>query len=123
MPINTTVEAFQSLSPAVQAGDGKKLNRKKLMKACTDFEALFVAQILKSMRQTIPQTGILGKGLGKDIYQDLMDQELSQKLAQSKGFGLGKKLYNQMLKREEKTHLVSKGGQVFKPLINVPRGD
>jgi len=115
MPINTRVKSFNPLSPAIGTGDKKKLDRKKLKKACTDFEALFIAQMLKSMRQTIPQTGFLGKGPGNDIYQGLMDQELSRKLSQSKGLGLGKVLYRQMLRQEEKIPLVSKRGQPLKP--------
>ena len=118
MSINTTVNPGKKLSPAIHSGD-KKLNREKLKKACTELEALFMSQMLKSMRQTIPQTGFLGKELGEDVYQGLMDQELSQKLSQSKGLGLGKVIYRQMLKREEKTPTVSMGGQPFKPLAKV----
>ena len=118
MPINTAVNASKNLSPTIEAR-GKKLDREKLKKACTDFEALFMAQMLKSMRQTIPETGFLGKGLGNDIYQGFMDQEVSQKLSQSKGLGLGKAIYRQMLKREEKTPTVSTGGQPFKPLAKI----
>ena len=115
MPINTAVCVSKNLSRTIGSGD-KKLDREKLKKACTGFEALFMAQMLKSMRQTIPETGFLGMGLGNDIYQGFMDQELSQKLSQSKGLGLGKVIYRQMLKREEKTPTVSTGGQPFKPL-------
>ena len=75
-----------------------------------------MTQILKSMRQTVPPNGFLGKGLGDDVYQGLMDHELSKKLAQSKGLGLGKVIYRQMLKREEKNSPVSTGGQSLKPL-------
>ena len=115
MPINTAVKAPKHLSPTIGSGDKKKLDRKKLKKACTDFDALFMAQMLKSMRQTIPQSGLLGKGLGSDIYQGLMDQELSKKLAHNKGLGLGQVLYRQMLRQEEKIPLVSRGGQPLKP--------
>lgn len=115
MPIDTAVKATKTLSPTIGSGE-KKLNRAKLKKACKDFDALFMAQMLKSMRQTIPQTGFLGKGPGNDVYQGLMDQELSRKLSQSKGLGLGKVIYRQMLKREEKTPPVSKRGQTLKPL-------
>ncbi len=118
MPINTAVSVPKNLSPTIGSGD-KKIDREKLKKACTGFEALFMAQMLKSMRQTIPETGFLGKGLGNDIYQGFMDQELSQKLSQSKGLGLGKVIYRQMLKREEKTPTVSTGGQPFKPLAKI----
>jgi len=120
MPMNTTVNAWKKLSPAINSGD-KKFNREKLKKACTEFEALFMSQMLKSMRQTIPQTGFLGKGLGDDIYQGLMDQELSQKLSQNKGLGLGKVIYRQMLKREEKASPVTPEGKIFNPLAKTVR--
>ena len=110
MPINTKGKDYKPLSPAIGVGDKKKLNEKKLKKACTDFEALFIAHMLKSMRQTIPQTGFLGKGPGGDIYQGLMDEELSKKLAQNKGLGLGQVLYRQMLRQEKKIPLVSTRG-------------
>ena len=113
MPI-TTVKSLKALSPTAGSGD-KKLDREKLKRACTDFEALFMAQMLKSMRQSVPETGFLGKGQGNDVYQGLMDQELSKKLSQSKGLGLGKVIYRQMLKREEKNPAVSPG-QPLKPL-------
>jgi len=122
MPINTRAKAFKPLSPANGAGDNKKLNQKKLKKACTDFEALFIAHMLKSMRQAIPQTGFWGKGQGSGIYQDLMDQELSKKLSQNKGLGLGKMIYRQILKREGKNPPVSTGGQPLKPLTQSRSG-
>jgi len=115
MPINTKGDNFRPLSPAIGAGDKKRLNEKKLKKACTDFEALFIDHMLRSMRQTIPQNEFLGKGLGSDIYQGLMDQELSKKLAQNKGLGLGQVLYRQMLRREKKIPLVSTRGQLSSP--------
>ncbi len=118
IPMNSIVKASKNLSSTIKPED-KRLDREKLKKACNDFEALFMAQMLKSMRQTIPQTGFLGKGLGDDIYQGLMDQELSQKLSQSKGLGLGKAIYRQMLKREEKTPTVTTRGQSFNPLSKV----
>lgn len=115
MPIDRIASAPKPLSPTIGSGD-KKLDREKLKKACTDFEALFMAQMLKFMPQSLPQAGFFGKGLGGDVYQSLIDQQLSQKLSQGKGLGLGKMLYQQVLRREEKTSNVSPGRQAFKPL-------
>jgi Rod binding domain-containing protein len=41
-----------------------------------------------------------------------MDQELSKKMAQREGLGLGKRIYNQVLKREEKSEPLSAKGQL-----------
>ena len=88
MPIHKAVDAPERRSPGMEPGN-KKIDREKLKKACADFEALFLAQMLKGMRRTIPQTGLMGSGPGKEIYQTLMDRELSRNMAQRGGMGLG----------------------------------
>lgn len=100
-PIHKIVQSPHRSTPASQPGE-KKIDREKLKKACADFEALFVARMLKLMRQSIPQNGLLGNGPGKEIYQSLMDQELAQKMSKRGGVGLGEVLYRQVLQREEK---------------------
>jgi flagellar protein FlgJ len=110
MPINKAVSSAGSVSPQTDPRD-KKIDREKLKRACADFETLFTAQILKAMRQTVPQSGLLGNGPGKDIYESFIDQELSKKMSQGKGIGLGAKLYQQILKKEEKAQPdASQGG-------------
>jgi len=109
LPINKTIQPFERSAPASRPGE-KKIDRGKLKKACSDFEALFVARMLKLMRETIPQNGLLGNGPGKEIYQSLMDQELAKKISQRGGVGLGEKLYRQVLKREEKPSIPSQEG-------------
>lgn len=74
-------------------------DREKLKKACEDFESLFLLQILKSMRQMLPGRSFLGEGPGKEIYQSLLDEQLSRSLARSGGLGLGAMLYRQMARR------------------------
>jgi len=66
-----------------------------------------VARMLKLMRQSVPQNGLLGNGPGKEIYQDLMDQELTKNISQRGGVGLGEVLYRQVLQREEKGRLAA----------------
>ena len=115
MPIDNSANSPERLSPARQPGI-QKIDREKLKKVCADFEALFLARMLKAMRQSGPQTEIFGNDPGREIYQSLMDQELSQKLSQRGGLGLGTMIYRQVLKREEKTPPVSPGGQRSVPL-------
>ncbi len=97
--------ALAEIRPA-DAGPGargaEKLDREKLHKACTDFESLLIYQMMKFMRQSVPQNGFLGGGPGQDIYQGLFDQELSKSLARRSGLGIGEKIYRQMIQRAEK---------------------
>ena len=84
-----------------QAGE-KRVDRDKLKKSCADFESILISQMLKSMRQTMTTSGLMGGGLGKDMYISLFDQELSQSLAKRGGLGLGKMIYNRVVQQEER---------------------
>ena len=57
------------------------------------------------MRQTIPQSGLSGPGAGKEVYQSLMDQELSKSMAKKGGLRIGEMVYRQMMRKEEKKTL------------------
>ncbi len=64
--------------------------------ACREFEALFMEQVLKSMRRTIMKSGLFDGGVQQDIYQDLFAQQVARALAQGKGTGIGEMLYQQL---------------------------
>jgi peptidoglycan hydrolase FlgJ len=69
----------------------------KLKKACKDFESFFVYYLLKQMRASIPKDeGILEASHAQEIYQDMFDERVSDKIASSKGMGLGAMLYKQV---------------------------
>jgi flagellar protein FlgJ len=70
---------------------------RKLRKACADFEAIFINYIFQTMRKTVPESNYMTKMPGKDTYTMIMDQKLSQELAnRGGGIGLQKVLYEQM---------------------------
>jgi len=76
---------------------------KKLKKACADFEAILVYQLLKTMRQTIPKGGLLNGSHGKDTYEMMFDQKIADDLSRKgQGLGLQKILYNQLAKQNIK---------------------
>ena len=87
----------------------RPIDEEKLRKACTDFESIFLNQILQAMRQTIPHGGFLKEGPEKDIFQSLFDQELSRSLAGRKGMGLGEMIFRQM-KRHGKAQITESDG-------------
>lgn len=97
MPISFIKEFSQYGIPIGRKEKG--IDEKKLEKACMDFESIFTYQMLKSMRQTVPKTGFFGEGPGREIFESLFDQELSRSLAYGGKMGLGKKIYEQMMRR------------------------
>lgn len=79
--------------------ESAELRDLRLKKACSDFEAIFVYQLLEIMRKTVPEGGLLsGKGgLGNSTYQMLFDQKLAEALtSQGKGLGIQHTLYRQL---------------------------
>ncbi len=101
VPIYPKTGSIEGLPLATKGGD-RKLDRDKLKKSCADFESILISQILKSARQTMTTSGFMGNGLGKGIYESLLDQELSQSLSKREGLGLGKMIYNRMIQQEER---------------------
>jgi peptidoglycan hydrolase FlgJ len=97
MPIRFITETLSPLS--AKAEDQQNVDEAKLKKVCMDFESIFIQQLLKSMREAIPQSGLFGSSSGKDIFQSLFDQEMSSSLAHQRGVGFGKMVYTQMMAR------------------------
>ena len=82
------------LKNMTQAAD--KADEARLEKACKDFEAIILNQMLSAMRKTVPEGGLFEKSFSENIYQSMMDEELSKKIAHGKGMGLGEMLFRQL---------------------------
>jgi murein DD-endopeptidase MepM/ murein hydrolase activator NlpD len=78
--LESRIHAAQSASSAKQKGE--------LKKAAQEFEAVFIAHMLKVMRETIEESGLLEGGFGKSIYTELFDQEVSLSLAKRGALGI-----------------------------------
>jgi len=67
----------------------------RLRKACREFEAIFISFMLKSMRDATPEAGLLGEGLGSQVYSDIFDSKLAEKMAETGNMKIGDVLYDQ----------------------------
>jgi len=75
----------------------------KLKKACNDFEAIFVKQLLTTMRKSVPKGGLFGNGFENEMFQSMHDDELAKAIAHGKGIGIADVLYNQISGRSSKS--------------------
>ncbi|QXM06694.1 rod-binding protein [Crassaminicella indica] len=73
-------------------------DKKKLMKTCKQFEAIFINMMMKSMRKTIHEDGIIEKSYGREIFEDMLDEKLAEESAKGQGFGLARQMYKQLSK-------------------------
>lgn len=79
-------------SPSVE----KKQNP-SLRKACRQLESLFLSQLLKEMRKTVPHGGAIPENNAASLYQSLFDNHLADLLAQQQATGLGDYFYRELL--------------------------
>lgn len=70
-------------------------NRQGLKEAVSEFESLFINQMLKSMRDTIGKSELFHGGNAEEIYTSMLDTELSKNMARSGGIGLSDMLLRQ----------------------------
>jgi flagellar protein FlgJ len=109
MPINTLAASEPPLPLPIVPG-GKKIDEAKLKKAAEDFEALFINQLMQSMRRTVLKSKLLEDAPGREVYQSLFDREISKKMAQKGALGVGKIIYRNVLEHEKARMLRPVGG-------------
>ena len=72
----------------------------KLKKAAAQLEGVFVEQLLKAMRETVPQgEGAFSGGSGEEMFTGLLDQHLATETPGEWSDGLASALYRQLRAR------------------------
>jgi flagellar protein FlgJ len=85
-------------------------HEKKVTRTCADFEAMLTFQMLKAMRQSIPNSGLLKSSHGQDAYEMLMDQKIAEEIAhKGEGLGVRRVLYDQISQNLQKKVKVPDG--------------
>ena len=87
--------AMEALNAANAAKAEKAPVLKGLEKAASDFEAIFINQILKTMRESVMKTSLYGESKGEETFTSMLDQEYSSIMSSGKGMGLKETLLTQ----------------------------
>jgi len=74
----------------------------KLRKAANEFEAIFIQQMMKSMRKTSFESELLPKSEGEKIFRSMLDEQYAKLSANSGSLGLGQMIYMQLKLNLEK---------------------
>ncbi|MGJ8686666.1 MAG: rod-binding protein [Spongiibacteraceae bacterium] len=75
--------------------DASESPEQAAMPVAKQFEALFLQMMLKSMRDTVPEGGLLSSN-SMDSYQQMFDSQLSVDLAEGGGVGLAEVIAKQI---------------------------
>lgn len=96
-------------------GQTKEAMREGLRAASKEFEAIFVYQMISAMRQTIGENTMMPKSNGEKIFEGMLDEEWSKRLAGGNGpGGLAEILYRQLSRQmnlEEEPSVASSGNR------------
>ena len=93
---------------------GKLNSEKDIEKVSRDFESIFLNKLLSSMRKTVPKSGLLDS-FATDMFQSMMDEEMSKEMAKNKGMGMGEMIYNDLSNIDR----VSRGKAVQSTYTNI----
>lgn len=74
--------------------DYSKMDDRKMREVAGDFESLFINELFKSMRKTVPENEWLDGGMKQDIFEDMLYNEYAKDFSRMGGIGLGRMVYD-----------------------------
>jgi Rod binding domain-containing protein len=77
-------------------GEAAQDPSKAIRQTSEQFEAYFIQQMMKTMRESIEKSDLVDGG-NMDMYQDLMDKEVSLQMVKRGGMGLANMMERQMM--------------------------
>ena len=80
---------------SVRDSDVEKI---RLRKVAGSFEAIFIRQLLKTMRSTVPGGTMFGSGAAGEVYADIAEAAVAEAMAKDELFGIADVLYRRLLK-------------------------
>jgi flagellar protein FlgJ len=81
------------LNDAVNTKDDEELKD-----ACKQFETYYIKQLFKEMKKSVPNGGLYEKSHGRNIYEDMLDNEYAKEASKVRGIGIADALYRQLSK-------------------------
>lgn len=90
----TAIDKVHSM-PQTEGIDDKEKQARiiRLKKACQQFESLFLYYMLKTMRSASSKSSLFGDGLGSDMYMQMFDEGMADKMAESSPLGISNMLF------------------------------
>lgn len=110
----TTSAGYIALpAPVTKATVGLEIDRNAMMaqkknatsidKASKDFEAMFMAQMLQPMFESVEVNGIFGGGHGEEVMRGMMVQEYGKSLAANSNSKISDAVKSEMIRVQART--------------------
>lgn len=91
--IDPRIQVSPSSHPNI---NNKARDLESLRESSREFETLFVMEMFKTMRKSVPESGLFEKSVSREIFTEMMDMETARATTQGKGLGIAEAMYNQM---------------------------
>ena len=94
-------------------------NINEIQKISEEFEAIFLQFMLKSMRETVPKNGLIGKGNGEEIFRSMLDSQYAKEMSKQGSSGIARAVRKQLIDMIDQTNnsFNSQGGHKNIPTI------
>lgn len=94
---NGADQPFNPVRASKKPGKPESAEEKKLHKACQEFESVMLGQVFKQMRASVQTSDPLNQGAANTTFREMLDEEMSKKMAANGGIGLTDNLYRQLV--------------------------
>ena len=89
LPSNNILDNYKDLSVIQRKVDNlNKDDDEKLMEVCREFESIFLYMVLKEMKKTVPEDGLIEKSQASRIFEDMYFEELSKEMTRNNSSGI-----------------------------------
>ena len=95
LPLSALTLRMDQLKEIPDAKKGKT-DDARLREASNGFEAIFIQQMLKTMRKASLESDFIQKSEGEKIFRSMLDEQYAILSAKSGRLGLGEMIYQQL---------------------------
>ncbi len=99
--IDTKQLLSQATTQTAKLRPAKGRDPQQLKGAAAQFEAVFIQQMFKEMRNTVPDEGLIPRNSADDMYTQMQDAEAAKIMAERGGIGLAEMMLQELLKGSE----------------------
>jgi flagellar protein FlgJ len=100
LPITGAATALQ-MRPITAPQAAKGASDAAMRKAATDFEAMFLSEMMRPMFEGLKTDGTFGGGHGEEVFRSVMLEHYGKAMARAGGIGLAGPIYRTMLQMQE----------------------
>jgi flagellar protein FlgJ len=88
----TRLDTARGAAPAPNHADAEQ----RLRRSALALEGIFVSQLLRAMRETVPENQLTGGGAGEEIFTAMFDEHMAAEAPARWRHGMGESLFQQL---------------------------